>query len=138
LGRGCFIGAALPGKGALSRYLGYDADSWGNAADGRIVHRGSDVQSGLPTDKAGDRIRMTLAGGVLAWHINGQRAAEVHGVLSGVQFGVSRCGGTVEVLIERAAVVGAAGCLAKLRPLCALMGRGGNALRTVRLGGNGA
>ena len=47
-------------------------------------------------------------------------------------------GGTVEVLIERAAVVGAAGCLAKLRPLCALMGRGGNALRTVRLGGNGA
>jgi hypothetical protein len=43
----------------------------------------------------------------------------------------------VRVRIERAAVVGAAGCLAMLRPLCALMGREGNALRTVRLGGNG-
>ena len=40
--------------------------------------------------------------------------------------------------IERAVVAGAAGCLAMLRPLCALMGREGNALRTVRLGGNGA
>ena len=81
---------------------------------------------------------MTLAGGVLAWHINGQRAAEVRGVPSGVHFGVGRYFGTVEVRIERAAVAGAAGCRAMLRPLCGLMGREGNALRTVRLGGNGA
>ena len=40
--------------------------------------------------------------------------------------------------IERALVAGAAGCLAMLRPLCSLMGRDGNALHTVRLGGNGA
>jgi hypothetical protein len=73
----CFIGAALPGKGALSSYLGQDAESWGYTADGGVMHKGSDVQDGLPTYKAGDRIRMTLAGGVLAWHINGQRAAEV-------------------------------------------------------------
>eukprot|EP00900_Chrysochromulina_parva_P003114 jgi/Chrpa1/12803/Chrysochromulina_OHIO_Genome00019500-RA len=77
-----------------------------------------------------DRIRMTLAGGVLAWHINGQRAAEVRGVPSGVHFGVGRFDGTVEVRIERAAVAGAAGCRAMLRPLCGLMGREGNALRT--------
>ena len=40
--------------------------------------------------------------------------------------------------IERALVAGAAGCLAMLRPLCSLMGRDGNALHTVRLGGNDA
>ena len=40
--------------------------------------------------------------------------------------------------IERALVAGAARCLAMLRPLCSLMGRDGNALHTVRLGGNGA
>ncbi|KOO53551.1 hypothetical protein Ctob_016726, partial [Chrysochromulina tobinii] len=137
---GCYIGAALPGKGALSSYLGDDAESWGYRADGIIKHKGSRVQDCLPTYKAGDRIRMTLAGGVLAWHINGQRAAEVRGVPSGVHFGVGRIDGrrTVEVRIERAAVAGAAGCLAMLRPLCALMGREGNALRTMRLGGNGA
>ncbi|KOO34935.1 protein nlrc3-like protein, partial [Chrysochromulina tobinii] len=73
---GCCIGAALPGKGALSSYLGEEAGSWGYRADGVIKHEGSRVQDGLPTYKAGDRIRMTLAGGVLAWHINGQRAAE--------------------------------------------------------------
>jgi hypothetical protein len=73
---------------------------------------------------------MTLAGGVLAWHINGQRAAEVRGVPIGVHFGVGRFDGTVEVRIERAAVAGAAGCRAMLRPLCGLMGREGNALRT--------
>ena len=135
----CCIGAALPGKGALSHFLGADAESWGYWGDGRITHKVSYVQSDLPPYKAGDRIRMTLAGGVLAWHINGQRAAEVRGVPSGVHFGVSRWwNGTVEVRIERAAVAGAAGCLAMLRPLCALMGREGNALRTVRLGGNGA
>jgi len=135
---GCYIGAALPGKGALFSSLGDDAESWGYRADGIIKHKGSRVQDCLPTYKAGDRIRMTLAGGVLAWHINGQRAAEVRGVPSGVHFGVGRWDGTVEVRIERAAVVDAAGCLAMLRPLCALMGREGNALRTVRLGGNGA
>jgi hypothetical protein len=136
---GCYIGAALPDKGALSCYLGEDAGSWGYRADGVIKHKGSRVQDGLPTYKAGDRIRMTLAGGVLAWHINGQRAAEVRGVPSGVHFGVSRFdSGTVEVRIERASVAGAVGCSAMLRPLCALMGREGNALRTVRLGGNGA
>ena len=136
---GCVIGAALPGKDALSSFLGADAESWGYAGDGRIMHKWSDVQSGLPTYKAGDRIRMTLAGGVLAWHINGQRAAEVRGVPSGVHFGVSRWShGTVEVRIERAVVAGASGCRAMLRPLCVLMGREGNALRTVRLGGNGA
>jgi Ran GTPase-activating protein (RanGAP) involved in mRNA processing and transport len=136
---GCYIGAALPDKGALSCYLGEDAGSWGYRADGVIKHKGFRVQSGLPTYKAGDRIRMTLAGGVLAWHINGQRAAEVRGVPSGVHFGVSRFdSGTVEVRIERASVAGAVGCSAMLRPLCALMGREGNALRTVRLGGNGA
>jgi len=134
----CFIGAALPGKDALSHFLGADAESWGYSADGRIMHKSSYVQSGLPTYKAGDRIRMTLAGGVLAWHINGQRAAEVRGVPSGVHFGVSGYSETVEVRIERALVAGAAGCRAMLRPLCALMGREGNALRTVRLGGNGA
>ncbi|KOO34131.1 hypothetical protein Ctob_016293 [Chrysochromulina tobinii] len=134
----CFIGAALPGKDALSHFLGADAESWGYSADGRIMHKSSYVQSGLPTYKAGDRIRMTLAGGVLAWHINGQRAAEVRGVPSGVHFGVSGYSGTVEMRIERAFVTGAAGCSAMLRPLCALMGREGNALRTVRLGGNGA
>ena len=96
------------------------------------------VQSGLPTYKAGDQICMTLAGGVLAWHINGQRAADVRGVPSGVHFGVGRWEGTVEVRIERAAVADAVGCLAMLRPLCALMCREGNALCTVRLGGNGA
>ena len=84
---------------------------------------------------------MTLAGGVLAWHINGQRAAEVRGVPSGVHFGVGVSlsrgmfggGGSVDVVevrIERAAVAGAAGCRAMLRPLCGLMGREGNALRT--------
>ena len=138
----CYIGAALPGKDALSSYLGADVESWGYRADGEIVHKGAMVQSGLPRYKAGDRIRMTLAGGVLAWHINGQRAAEVRGVPSGVHFGLSRgmfgAVGTVEVRIERALVAGAAGCRAMLRPLCALMGREGNALRTVRLGGNGA
>ena len=78
---------------------------------------GGRVQSGLPTYKAGDRIRMTLAGGVLAWHINGQRAAEVRGVPSGVHLGTSRGNsGTVEMRIERAAVAGAAGCRAMLRP----------------------
>jgi hypothetical protein len=136
---GCVIGAAPPGTGALSRYLGADAESWGYVADGGIIHCGFEVQSGLPTYKAGDRIRMTLAGGVLAWHINGQRASEVRGVPSGVHFGVSRGNsGTFEMRIERAVVDGAAGCRALLRPLCALMGREGNALRTVRLGGNGA
>eukprot|EP00900_Chrysochromulina_parva_P017441 jgi/Chrpa1/25699/Chrysochromulina_OHIO_Genome00007724-RA len=66
---------------------------------------------------AGDRIRMTLAGGVLAWHINGQRVAELRVVPSGVHFGTSRGNsGTVEMRIELAA---------------------GNALRSVRLGGNG-
>jgi len=135
---GCFIGVALPGKGALSCNLGYDAESWGYTNDGRIGHENSEVQDGLPTYKAGDRIRMTLAGCVLAWHINGQRAAEVRGVPSGVHFGVGRWDGTVEVRIERAVVADAAGCLAMLRPLCALMGREGNALRTMRLGGNGA
>jgi len=135
----CFIGAALPGKEALSSSLGADAESWGYSGDGRLVHKGSDVQGGLPTYKAGDRIRMTLAGGVLAWHINGQRAAEVRGVPSSVHFGVSRFfSGSVEVRIEGAAVADVAGRLAMLRPLCALMGREGNALRTLRLGGNGA
>ncbi len=86
------------------------------------------AQSGLPTYKAGDQIRMTLAGGVLAWHINGQRAADMRGVPSGVHFGVGRWEGTVEVRIERAAVADAVGCLAMLRPLCALMCREGNAL----------
>jgi len=81
---------------------------------------------------------MTLAGGVLAWHINGQRAADVRGVPSGVHFGVGRWEGTVEVRIDRAAVADAVGCLAMLRPLSALMCREGNALCTVRLGGNGA
>ena len=86
---------------------------------------------------------MTLAGGVLAWHINAERAAEVHGVPSGVLFGVGldRPGqfsggtvqGTLEVRIERAAMPDAAGCLAMLRPLCALMGREGNVLRTCLL-----
>ncbi|KOO53176.1 hypothetical protein Ctob_014035, partial [Chrysochromulina tobinii] len=71
---GCFIGAALPSKDAMSSYLGEDAGSWGYTADGRIGHKNSYVQDGLPAYKAGDRIRMTLAGGVLAWHINGQRA----------------------------------------------------------------
>jgi len=102
------------------------------------VHKGSLVQSGLPTYKAGDRIRMTLADGVLAWHINGQRAAEVRGVPSSVHFGVSLFHGTVEVCIEGAAIADVAGRLAMLRPLCALMGREGNALRTLRLGGSGA
>ncbi|KOO53383.1 hypothetical protein Ctob_016483, partial [Chrysochromulina tobinii] len=135
----CFIGAALPGKEALSSSLGADAESWGYSGDGRLVHKGSDVQGGLPTYKAGDRIRMTLAGGVLAWHINGQRAAEVRGVPSSVHFGVSRFfSGSVEVRIEGAAVADVAGRLAMLRPLCALMGREGNALRTLRLGGSGA
>ena len=86
----CYIGAALPGKDALSISLGKDAESWGYRADGSIVHKYSVVQGGLPSYKAGDRIRMTLAGGVLAWHINGQRAAEVRGVPSGVHFGVGR------------------------------------------------
>ncbi|KOO45997.1 hypothetical protein Ctob_016651, partial [Chrysochromulina tobinii] len=126
---GCRIGAAPPGKGALSSSLGSDAESWGYTADGKIRRNGSDVQSGLPTYKAGDRIRMTLTGGVLAWHINGQRAAEVRGVPSGVHLGVGRWLGTVEVRIERAVVAGAAGCSAMLRPLCGLMGREGNALR---------
>ena len=63
----------------------------------------------------------------------------MRGVPSGVHFGVCQgSSGTVEVRIERAVVAGAAGCRAMLRPLCALMGREGNALRTVRLGGNGA
>eukprot|EP00900_Chrysochromulina_parva_P027393 jgi/Chrpa1/9288/Chrysochromulina_OHIO_Genome00014484-RA len=110
----------------------------GHAAGRRVVHKGSMVQSGLPTYKAGDQIRMTLAGGVLAWHINGQRAADVRGVPSGVHFGVGRWEGTVEVRIDRAAVSDAVGCLAMLRPLCALIFREGNALCTVRLGGNGA
>jgi len=66
----CYIGAALPGKGALSSFLGVDDESWGYTGDGvfrgdgRIKHKDSYVQSGLPTYKAGDRIRMTLAGGV--------------------------------------------------------------------------
>ncbi|KOO28310.1 hypothetical protein Ctob_003964, partial [Chrysochromulina tobinii] len=95
---GCRIGATLPGKGALFSSLGTDAESWGYLADGKIRRNGSDVQSGLPTYKAGDRIRMTLAGGVLAWHINGQRAAEVRGVPTGVHLGVGRFNGTVETL----------------------------------------
>jgi hypothetical protein len=44
---GCIIGAALPGKGALSGYLGADAESWGYLADGRIFNNSSAVQSGL-------------------------------------------------------------------------------------------
>jgi len=128
----CLIGAAPPGKDALSRSLGDDAESWGYTADGRIKHKGFDVQSDLPTYEEGDWICMTLAGGVLAWHINGKKAAEVRGVPSGVHFGVGRIDGTVEVRIERAAVAVAdvVGGLAMLRPLCALMGREGNALRT--------
>eukprot|EP00900_Chrysochromulina_parva_P013981 jgi/Chrpa1/22584/Chrysochromulina_OHIO_Genome00024494-RA len=59
----CCIGAALPGKGALSHFLGADAESWGYWGDGRITHKVSYVQSDLPPYKAGDRIRMTLAGG---------------------------------------------------------------------------
>ena len=59
------------------------------------------VQNGLPSFDAGDRIRMTLAGGVLAWHINGQRAAEVRGVPSGAHFGVGRLSsGPFEVRLE--------------------------------------
>jgi hypothetical protein len=135
----CCIGAALPGKGALSHFLGADAESWGYWGDGRITHKVSYVQSDLPPYKAGDRIRMTLAGGVLAWHINGQRAAEVRGVPIRCALwrqpvesrdgrGAHRArrgGGRVGVPRDAAA-------------LCALMGREGNALRTVRLGGNGA
>ncbi|KOO32343.1 hypothetical protein Ctob_012102, partial [Chrysochromulina tobinii] len=128
----CYIGAALPGKGALSSFLGVDDESWGYTGDGvfrgdgRIKHKDSYVQSGLPTYKAGDRIRMTLAGGV-------------RGVPSGVHFGVGReWDGAVEVRIERALVAGAAWCRAMLPPLCALIVREGNVLRTVRLGGNGA
>jgi hypothetical protein len=45
----CFIGAALPGKDALSSSLGGDAESWGYRGDGIIKNRGFDVQSDLPT-----------------------------------------------------------------------------------------
>ena len=75
---------------ALSRSPGGDADSWSYRADGVIRHKDALVLSGVPSFNAGDRIRMTLAGGVLAWHINGQRAAEVRGVPSGAHFGVGR------------------------------------------------
>jgi hypothetical protein len=75
---------------ALSRSPGGDADSWSYRADGAIRHKDALVLSGVPSFNAGDRIRMTLAGGVLAWHINGQRAAEVRGVPSGAHFGVGR------------------------------------------------
>jgi hypothetical protein len=57
---------------------------------------------------------MTLADGVLTWHINGQRAAEVRGVPSGVHFGVGRFDGTVEVRIQRALVAGAVRCRARI------------------------
>ena len=80
---------------------GGDADSWSYRADGAIRHKDSLVQNGLPSFDAGDRIRMTLAGGVLAWHINGQRAAEVRGVPSGAHFGVGRLSsGPFEVRLE--------------------------------------
>ena len=86
---------------ALSRSPGGDADSWSYRADGAIRHKDSLVQNGLPSFDAGDRIRMTLAGGVLAWHINGQRAAEVRGVPSGAHFGVGRLSsGPFEVRLE--------------------------------------
>ena len=86
---------------ALPRSPGGDAESWSYTADGAIRHKDFVVQSDLPSYKAGDRIRMTLAGGVLAWHINGQRAAEVRGVPRGAHFGVGRLSsGPFEVRIE--------------------------------------